>query len=411
VARHRRGRHGPSHRTVLVAGVGIGLVMGCGLVAAAAVPLGTQPPALALTVATSPSDGPDPALPFPSQGESAVAIPTLSFAEAHNPQVPVPIASLTKLMTAYVTLRAMPLAPDATGPTLVVEPGDVTEYRHELRAGDSSVKVVAGEALTERQLLDGLLVHSADNFAELLARLVVGSDTEMVARMNEAAAALGLHATQYADVSGLDPASRSSALDVLRLAIVLMRDPTFAQIVRQPSVVLPVAGEVTTFQPYLGKPGVVGIKTGTTLEALGCDVLAFDAKAAGHTVQIVAVVLGQSSAHFPLRVAAGRSALVLASGVAHHLGTWRLETGGGTVGALGWASGGVAVATGRTLEVPTFATTPATASVHQGTWPRNAVPAGEPVATITVRSGAYVEHSTVATTAALTRPSLWQRLR
>jgi len=373
VARHRRGRHGPSHRTVLVAGVGIGLVMGCGLVAAAAVPLGTQPPALALTVATSPSDGPDPALPFPSQGESAVAIPTLSFAEAHNPQVPVPIASLTKLMTAYVTLRAMPLAPGATGPTLVVEPGDVTEYRHELRAGDSSVKVVAGEALTERQLLDGLLV--------------------------------------YADVSGLDPASRSSALDVLRLAIVLMRDPTFAQIVRQPSVVLPVAGEVTTFQPYLGKPGVVGIKTGTTLEALGCDVLAFDAKAAGHTVQIVAVVLGQSSAHFPLRVAAGRSALVLASGVAHHLGTWRLETGGGTVGALGWASGGVAVATGRTLEVPTFATTPATASVHQGTWPRNAVPAGEPVATITVRSGAYVEHSTVATTASLTRPSLWQRLR
>jgi D-alanyl-D-alanine carboxypeptidase (penicillin-binding protein 5/6) len=412
VARHRRGRHGPSHRTLVAAGIVLGGVCGAGLVAAASVPLPTGPPTLALQVAAHPGGDP-PRLAFPSEGESALAIPSLGFAAAPPDQAPVPIASLTKLMTAYVALRDLPLAPTADGPTIVVTHQDVVEYRQDVRAGNSCVKVAAGEVLTERNLLDGLLVHSADNYATLLARLVAGDDDQMIADMNAAAATLGLHATHYADVSGLDPGSSSSALDVLRLSVTLLRNPTFAQIVRQTSVTLPVAGEVTTYQPYLGAPGVVGVKTGTTHESKGCDVMAFNAKNAGRTVQIVDVVLGQEKrvGNPDYLKAAGRAALVLASSAAHQLGAWRVVTAHAAAGAIGWPSSGVAVVATNTIEVPIFGRVPASAVVTEVPWGANKVDAGQRVATVVVTSGAYREAASLLASSSLTRPSLWQRLR
>jgi D-alanyl-D-alanine carboxypeptidase (penicillin-binding protein 5/6) len=412
VAKHRRGRYGPRRRGVVAGGLALGVVLGGGLVAAAAIPLAKGPPALALEVPAH-DPGATAPLAFPSQGESALAIPTLHVVKASAHQSPVPIASVTKLMNAYVTLAALPITTDQSGPSIVVTSADVAEYRHDVRTGQSCVKVAAGEVLTERQLLDGLLVHSANNFASLLGRLVAGSDGAMVDRMNAAAAALHLTATTYVDVSGLDPSSQSSALDVLHLATDLMRDPTFAAIVRQTSVVLPVAGVVDTFTPYLGKPGVVGIKTGTTSEAGGCDVMAFDASDAGRTVQIIDVVLGQSST-IPgrgLEQAAGRAALVLASSAAHHLGVWRVTTARAPVGTIGWPASGVPVVATSTIELPTFDGEHTSSTAVAGTWGRNQVSAGEPVATVFVTSGAYRQVSQVVAAATLTRPSLWQRLR
>src|ERR1019366_650644 len=129
----------------------------------------------------SSSTGPAVDLPFPSQGESAVAIPTFGFEASTPDQHPQPIASLTKLMTADV------------------------------HTGQSNVKVAYGEVMTERQLLEGLLVHSANNFAVLLAELVAGSESAMVSDMNATAVTLGLRSTTYADVSGFDPATTSDA--------------------------------------------------------------------------------------------------------------------------------------------------------------------------------------------------------
>jgi D-alanyl-D-alanine carboxypeptidase (penicillin-binding protein 5/6) len=404
----------------MLGGAAIGLAMGCALIAAAAVPLPSGAPSLHLRLELSSAAGPSPDVPFPSEGESAVAIPTLGFETATPNQHAQPIASLTKLMTAYVTLHQLPLDTSSSGPSIQVSSSDVTVYREEVHTNQSSVKVVYGEVLTERQLLDGLLVHSASNYAVLLAELVSGSESAMVSDMNATAATLGLHSTTYADVSGFDPASQSSAVDQLHLAELLMRDATFARIVRLPEVWLPVAGIVTTYTPGLGSmpglpatPGVVGTKSGTTHEAGGCDVMAYDASVGRHDVQVLSVVLGQ----FPKVlgrsnvVAAGLAALVLAKGAIEHAHAWRVTTGRHDVGTLGWGSQRVPVLAVSTIIVPVFSSIGATTKILYEPWPASRVRAGRTLATVFVTSGAYREVTTLVAGATLARASLWQRLR
>lgn len=427
MAGHRRGRHGPSHRTVVVVGIAVGVLAGGGLVAAAAIPLPKGAPTLALSVPASPASTAHVALPFPTQGESALAIPTMHVAEATAHQTSTPIASVTKLTTAFVTLETLPLRPETlgqtptyaqTGPSVVVTTADVALYHHDLKTNQSCVEVAAGEVLTERQLLDGLLVHSASNFATMLGVLVAGSDAEMVARMNQAAQSLGMTASSYVDVTGLQAGSVSSAVDVLHIATVLMGNATFAQIVRQPSVTLPVAGTVTSYTPYVGKPHVVGIKSGTTTAAGGCDVMAYNVVIAGRTIQIIDVVLNQFSTRphptvgvNPDVAAAGRAALVLASAAAHHLAPWRVTTAHATMGAIGWPSSTVPVVPSVTIEVPTFDGVPSTATVTDVPWGSDQVLTNQIVAVISVTSGAYHGRTQIVAAATLTRPSLWQRLR
>jgi serine-type D-Ala-D-Ala carboxypeptidase (penicillin-binding protein 5/6) len=412
---------------VVVTGVVIGLLIGGGLIGAAAVPLPKGAPTLALVVPVSPAGQVHVALPFPTQGESAVAIPTLHFEEASSDQASVPIASVTKLTGAYVALRALPLQPvvegqtptyGQTGPSIVVTSADVALYRNDVRTNQSCVQVAAGEVLTERQLLDGMLVHSASNYATMLGEMVAGSDDAMVTEMNEAASSLHMDASSYVDVTGLDSGSRSNAVDVLHLAVLLMANPTFAQIVGQSSVTLPVAGEVGSYTPYVGKPHVVGIKSGNTDAAGGCDVMAYDAFIGGVTVRVIAVVLNQSSlkSHPAIAddanvAAAGRAALVLASATAHHLSPWRVTERNIPMGAIGWPSSVVPVVPATTIVVPVFDGVPATATVADVPWGDDEVVASQIVAVITVTSGAYRAHSEIAATATLTRPSLWQRLR
>ena len=119
-----------------------------------------------------------------------------------------------------------------------------------------------------------MLVHSADNYADLLARWDAGSHPAFVAKMNADAGALGMDHSHFADASGVDPASESTASDLLRVAAPDMANPAFAAIVKMSSVTLPVAGTISTYTPLLGLQGIIGVKSGYTTEAGGCDVLA-----------------------------------------------------------------------------------------------------------------------------------------
>jgi hypothetical protein len=148
-------------------------------------------------------------------------------------------------------------------------------------------------ALCESDLLNGLLVHSASNYAVLLANMVAGSTTRSSQLMNQTAASLGLTGTTYVDVSGYDPGSVSTALDQARLAVLLMKSPLVRSIVDQPSVTLPDAGTVDSFTPYVGTDNVIGVKSGRTVAAGGCDVMAMTFKFGATTRTLYAVVLGQ----------------------------------------------------------------------------------------------------------------------
>ncbi len=294
-----------------------------GLVVAAAVIVGLQLPLLHLPANVHVSlsavslGGPSATLAWPTVGSAAIDIPSLGVIEGHNNQV-APIASLTKMMTVYVTLRRLPLSLTATGQCLVVTSDDVATYQAMEKLDESSVVVTLGEQLCERDLLNGVLVHSAGNYAVMLANMVAGSNVAFVAMMNQEAATLGLTKTHYDDVTGFSPLSVSSALDQAKLAVLLMKSPLVRSIVIQPSVTLPVAGTVASFTPYVGIDNVIGVKSGRTTEAGGCDVMAMTFQDGTSTKVLYAVVLGQRGGD--LLGPAGAAALALAdSAVASQL--------------------------------------------------------------------------------------------
>src|SRR3989442_12587501 len=156
--------------------------------------------------------------------------------------------------------------------------------------------VVTGEQLSEFQLLQGLLLPSASNFAEMLATWDLGGVPAFVARMNARAAALGMSGSHYADVCGFSPLSVSIPSDLIKLGQTAMLNPVFAQIVAQPQATLPVAGIVHNLDTLLGQGGVVGIKTGHTDQAGGCFVAAADLTIDGIAVRAYGAVLGQPNA-------------------------------------------------------------------------------------------------------------------
>ncbi len=233
-------------------------------------------------------------IPWPTQGQAGIAVQGVGLVASTPDQTPVPIASLTKLMTAYLVLQAHPLSIGQTGPTLTVTAQDVALYDQE-KATQSVAPVTVGEQLTEYQLLEGLLIPSANNFAAILADWVAGSRSAFVARMNQTARALGLRQTHYADVSGVNAGSVSTADNLLVLASLDMQNPVFRAIVAKPQATLPVAGVVVNVNYFLGRSGIIGVKTGSTNEAGGCYVAAAYRPAGTARVLVLAAVLGQIS--------------------------------------------------------------------------------------------------------------------
>ena len=284
----------------------------------AGIRLGPPPPPATLE-ATLPVrsvvPGNPPALSWPASGQAAVAIPSIGALARSGAEQPVPVASLTKLMTALVVLEDHPLRAGDGGPQITVTLVDAADLQNDETTGQTLVALAPGEVLTERQALLGLIVHSANDLADLLARWDAGSEEAFVRRMNATAARLGLRHTHYVDASGFDTGSVSTAADQLTVAAADMAIPAFARIAATPSVDLPVAGTVDSYTPMLGVDGVVGVKSGFTSAAGGCDVLALFRRIGGRPVLVLAAVTGQQA------VPGGPSVLAVAGLVGKQLAT------------------------------------------------------------------------------------------
>jgi len=238
--------------------------------------------------------GGPPRLAWPREGQAAVEVQGVSGAFASTPaQAPVPIASVAKVMTAYLTLLEHPLGAGQRGFELTITPMEVAEQGRRVALDQSTIPVRSGERLSERQALQALLLPSANNVAALLARYDAGSIPAFVARMNATARRLGMRATTYTDPSGFEASTVSTAADQLALARVAMRVRAFAALVDESSAVLPVAGRVLNYNGLVGEDGYVGVKTGSDSAAGGCLVFARRALVAGRRLIVLGVVLGQ----------------------------------------------------------------------------------------------------------------------
>jgi D-alanyl-D-alanine carboxypeptidase (penicillin-binding protein 5/6) len=190
-----------------------------------------------------------------------------------------PIASITKLMTALLTVaharpnEVVTVDPDAVGVT------------------GSTIRLRAGERIRVRELMAAALIQSANDSAVALGEFVGGRVGEpFPTLMNNTAGSIGLPDTRFVRPDGLDAQGHySSAWDVTKLAMVAMREPIIRQLVRQESASISGGRTLHTWNDLLGEfPGTFGVKTGHTSGAGWNQVAA----ARGNHVTIYATILG-----------------------------------------------------------------------------------------------------------------------
>ena len=213
---------------------------------------------------------------------------------ARDADLPLPPASLTKIVAALVVLERADL-----DQMITIEESDLVSPE------ESQVGLVAGDVLSARDLLFGALIPSGNDATLALARTIGTADLgegatadEAIARfvemMNEKAAEIGATSSHLVYPTGVDRDGHvMSARDVARAAAVALENPLFAEIVSTeratlPSQVRPEGYEIFTTNDLLVEGLVNGVKTGSTPQAGGCLATSFDLGPG----QIVAVVLG-----------------------------------------------------------------------------------------------------------------------
>ncbi len=234
-------------------------------------------------------------MPWPEQGQAAVGAVGYGLLEKHGDEKPLPTASVAKVLTALAVLKAKPIPAGSQGETLTITAEDVKTYEAYLAEGQSTVKVAAGEKITEYEALQALLLPSANNMADVLARWAFGSTDEYLAFVNPFTKTLGMTNTTMADASGFSPKTTSTAVDLTKLAEIAMNHPVISKIVGQTEADLPVAGTVTNVNFMLGEDGIVGVKTGNTDEAGGCFMFAARREVEGQKITVVGTVMGASN--------------------------------------------------------------------------------------------------------------------
>lgn len=203
--------------------------------------------------------------PFPAAaGAYLVSVDGRTLWE-HQPDLALPPASLTKLMTALLVLehghlqQVVRVSPAAT------------------REGGSRLGLRPGEKMRVAELLAAAILQSANDACHALAEHVAASEQDFVALMNRRASELGMRNTRFANACGHDhPAHRSSARDLARLAERVLSHPGFARLVAQTELDIQDADarrrhRLSNSNQLIGRyPGAIGVKTGYTRQAGKC---------------------------------------------------------------------------------------------------------------------------------------------
>ncbi|PBC98247.1 D-alanyl-D-alanine carboxypeptidase [Streptomyces sp. Ag82_O1-15] len=247
-------------------------------------------PTLDLTAESSYTfGGGDASIPWPSSGQGALDVQGIGSFGTSGAQKAAPIASVAKVMTAYLILRDHPIK-SGDGAKIQVD----QKAQDQSDAGDeSTVNVHAGDTITQKEALEGVLIASANNVARLLARWDAGSETAFVAKMNAAAKDLGMTNTTYTDPSGLQKTTVSTAADQVKLAKAAMKDGSFREVARMMEYTDYKGTKHSNWNHLVGSNNVIGIKTGTTTAAGGNLVFAATKEIGGEVRTIVGAVISQ----------------------------------------------------------------------------------------------------------------------
>ncbi|WP_307842045.1 D-alanyl-D-alanine carboxypeptidase [Salinibacterium sp. SWN1162] len=235
----------------------------------------------------------EPEISTPSYGASAIgALDRPGVLAQGGSADPVPIASITKIITTLVVLDSKPLQLDEAGPTITFDETDVDFYYDQLAQGGSIAPAYAGQQLSQRDVMTAVLLPSANNYAQSLANWAFGSEGAFVTAANAWLTEHGLTNTTVTEPSGIQETNRSTAADLTELARLAISNPVIAQIVSTSSAEIPGIGSVSNSNKLLGIDGVDGIKTGTLDVGWSCLLFSADVTVGDKVITLVGAVVG-----------------------------------------------------------------------------------------------------------------------
>jgi D-alanyl-D-alanine carboxypeptidase (penicillin-binding protein 5/6) len=349
----------------------------------------------------APLTGAASAIDWPAEGTSAVGVD--GFAPATSSDAPAQMASTTKLVTALVILDAAPLAVGEHGPSYDFTFADRQEYWSYISGNQSALNVPDGGSLTEYQLLQGMLIASASNYADRLATDAFGSIEAYTSAANAWLAENGLDGITVTDASGFDRGNEATPAAMIALAERALGNPVIAEIVATPSAELPGAGAFENTNALLGEEGVVGLKTGSYGGYY--NLLAARTEQVGDAdVTIFASVAGQPTDTD--RVDAAKGLLAAVSAEAATPSTLPAGTVVGEVTTAWGASSAIVTDADASLLLWNGATAEDAASFDLG----DEIPAGAKAGTFTLTGPAGSIDVPVSVTDAVEGPDAWWRL-
>ncbi|HEY5667670.1 MAG TPA: hypothetical protein VIR03_00735, partial [Candidatus Saccharimonadales bacterium] len=235
-------------------------------------------------------------LTWPASGSAALGAQGFGLLATHGSQQPRPTASMAKIITALIVLEKHPLSPGQQGPVITLTASDLALFNKYYGEGGSYVKVAVGEQITEYQMLQAMLLPSANNIADSIAVWSFGSLGDYATYANTTwLKRQGLNNTHVGgDASGFLPDTTSTTADFIHLGELALNNPIIAEIVQQKSATIPVHGVIYSTNARLGFNNIIGIKTGLTDQAGGCFLFAsrYTVPGSSKPIVIIGVIMG-----------------------------------------------------------------------------------------------------------------------
>jgi serine-type D-Ala-D-Ala carboxypeptidase (penicillin-binding protein 5/6) len=231
-------------------------------------------------------------LSLPTYGDSAIAaVGYPGLLASGGGTAPLPIASITKIITALVVLQKDPLGPADEGPSIPFTEADEAILKSYAARDGDTYPIKVGGSMTERQVLTIALVPSANNYSRALADWAFGSEANFLPVARTWLTANGMTSTTLTDSTGLNPQNTSTPTDLIALGKLALANPVIAELVSTKTATLPVVGTITNTNQLLGQVGIDGIKTGTLNNAGSSLLFSSRLVLGGRTITLIGVVL------------------------------------------------------------------------------------------------------------------------
>ena len=213
-----------------------------------------------------------------------------------NYTTPRPTASIAKLITVQVVLDHKTPAGGLTSEIIAMTADDEARYWQTVASGGSNVKVIAGEQFSLKQIIEGILLASANNMADSLAIWAFGSLDNYFVVANQWLEQHNLYGTVVGgDASGFSSLTRSTPTDLCKITLQATKNPALAEILSESEATMPSGEVIKTTNRLLGQNGVFAGKTGYTDEAGRGVVVASRQNISGVDMTLAAVSLSNDS--------------------------------------------------------------------------------------------------------------------